>query len=186
MNRLSHSSPTRAAARQRASFVTRRTSEGVIASYIHHNGRLGVLVEVNCETERGARAPELSALARDLAEHIAAAAPLSVRLDDLPADLLEKRRREFEDELRRLRAQGIDTRVVPLLKTRQEAGRIVPLYLDMVEDARLLVDRGGFFAAVLAGLRERLAALGAERRRRGSVRYWILKRDFRPGERIEL
>jgi elongation factor Ts len=100
MTRLSHPSLTRVSARQRASFVTRRTSEGVIASYIHHNGRLGVLIEVNCETERGARAPELSALARDLAEHIAAAAPLAVRLGDLSAEVIAKRRGEFEDELR--------------------------------------------------------------------------------------
>jgi elongation factor Ts len=100
MTRLSQSTPTRVSARQRASFVTRRTSEGVIASYIHHNGRLGVLVEVNCETERGARAPELSALARDLAEHIAAAAPLAVRHEDLSTELVAKRRREFEEELR--------------------------------------------------------------------------------------
>lgn len=99
---------------------------------------------------------------------------------------LERVDARFEHELRRLRAEGIDTRVVPLLKTRQEAGRVVPLYLDMVEDGRLLVDRGGFFAEVLAGLRARLAALGAERRRRGQVRYWDLKPDFRPGDRIEL
>jgi len=117
---------------------------------------------------------------------------LLVVCETLPAgrfarlDRLQRVDLDFEDELCRLRARGIDTRVVPLLKTRQEASRIVPLYLDMVEDAQLLVDREGFFAAILAGLRERMAALGAERRRRGSVRYWILKRDFRPGERIEL
>ena len=92
----------------------------------------------------------------------------------------------FENELLRLRAAGIDTRVVPLLKTRREAARVVPLYLDMVEDAGLLVDRGGFFAEVLAGLRARLASLGAERRRRGRARYWVLKQDFVPGESIEL
>ena len=92
----------------------------------------------------------------------------------------------FEAELRCLRQSAIDTRVVPILKTRREAGRVVPLYLDMVEDACPLVDRGGFFAEVLTGLRARLAALGAERRRRGRIRYWILKRDFRPGEIIEL
>lgn len=100
--------------------------------------------------------------------------------------VLERVDARFEDELLRLRADGVDTRVVPLLKTRQEATRVVPLYLDMVEDACLLVDRGGFFAEVLAALRARLTALGAERRRRGRVRYWILKRDFRPGESIEL
>jgi predicted nucleotidyltransferase len=101
-------------------------------------------------------------------------------------EVLERVDARFEDELLRLRADGVDTRVVPLLKTRQEATRVVPLYLDMVEDACLLVDRGGFFAEVLAALRARLTALGAERRRRGRVRYWILKRDFRPGESIEL
>jgi predicted nucleotidyltransferase len=100
--------------------------------------------------------------------------------------LLEDVDARFEDQRLALRARGIDTRVVPLLKTRQEALRVVPLYLDLVEDACLLVDRGGFFAQVLAGLRARLGALGAERRRRGQTRYWILKRDFQPGESIEL
>src|SRR3954469_25890565 len=100
MLRLLTQPNSRISQRQRESFVTRRTSEGVIASYIHPNGRLGVLVEVNCETERGARAPELSALARDLAEHIAAAAPLAVRHEDLSTELVAKRRREFEEELR--------------------------------------------------------------------------------------
>jgi len=56
----------------------------------------------------------------------------------------------------------------------------------MSEDARLLYDRDAFFAGILQRLRARLAALGAERRRRGRTRYWILKRDFRPGEVIEL
>ena len=98
MTRLSQPTPTRVSSKQRASFVTRRTSEGVIASYIHHNGRLGVLIEVNCETERGARVRR--APAPDLAEHVAAAAPLAVRHDDLSADLVAKRRGEFEDELR--------------------------------------------------------------------------------------
>src|SRR4051794_39414204 len=92
--------PTRVAPPHRAGFVTRRTSEGVITSYIHHNGRLGVLIEVNCETERGARAPELSALARDLAEHVAARAPLAVRLEDLSTDVIARRRTEITFELR--------------------------------------------------------------------------------------
>jgi len=100
--------------------------------------------------------------------------------------LLEGADARFENQRLQLHEGGIDTRVVPLLKTRQEALRVVPLYLDMVEDACLLVDRGAFFGEVLAGLRARLAALGAERRRRGRIRYWILKRDFRPGESIEL
>jgi hypothetical protein len=55
--------------------------------------------------------------------------------------LIEAVDRRFEAELGRLRASGIDTRVIPLLKTHEEARRVVPLYLDMVEDARFLVDR---------------------------------------------
>jgi elongation factor Ts len=85
---------------QHANAVVRRTTEGVIASYIHHNGRLGVLVEVNCESVRASRAPELAALARDIAEHIAAAAPLAVRREDLSPELVAQRRLAFENEVR--------------------------------------------------------------------------------------
>ena len=85
-----------------------------------------------------------------------------------------------------LRSRGIDTRLSVVIRTRAEAQHAAPLYLDMVQDARLLYDRGGFFASVLGRLRERLLELGAERRQRGLVRYWILKRDFTPGEVIEL
>ena len=73
-----------------------------------------------------------------------------------------------------------------VLKTRAEAARIVPLYLDLVEDARLLYDRDGFFRSVLARLRASLERLGAERRTRGRIRYWVLKADWTPGEVIEL
>ncbi|HEY9226184.1 MAG TPA: hypothetical protein VIP11_06025 [Gemmatimonadaceae bacterium] len=86
--------------RQRIGAVSRGATEGVIASYIHHNGRLGAIVEVNCETVAGARDPHLAALARDLAEHVAAAAPLAVRREELNPELIARRRREFEDKAR--------------------------------------------------------------------------------------
>lgn len=100
--------------------------------------------------------------------------------------LLEGIDREFEPELERLRALGLQPRLARILKTRQEAARLVPLYLDMVEDARLLYDRDGFFASVLARLRASMTRLGSERRQRGTVRYWILKPDLKPGEVFEL
>ncbi len=112
--------------------------------------------------------------------------------EDFPAGrfarlrLLEPADAAFEPELERLRAQGIHTRLARVIKTRAEAERIVPLYLDMVEDARLLYDRDAFFAGVLARLRRRLAELGAERRTLGRVRYWVLKPDLAPGEVVEL
>lgn len=100
--------------------------------------------------------------------------------------VLEGADRRIEPELERLHPLGLEPRLVPLVKTREEAARVVPLYLDMVEDARLLHDRDGFFRAVLARLRARLTELGAQRRRRGRVRYWVLKPDLRPGEVFEL
>ena len=64
--------------------------------------------------------------------------------------------------------------------------RTVPLDLDMVDDAVLLHDRDAFFDDVLARLRARLRQLGAERRRRGAIRSWVLTPVLVPGEVIEL
>ena len=117
---------------------------------------------------------------------------LLVICDELPEGRFARLRRleaarcALDGEVARLRAEGIDTRFAVIVRTRSEAEHTVPLYLDMVEDARLLYDRDAFFAGVLERLRAKLVALGAERRRRGRTRYWILKRDFTPGEVIEL
>ena len=100
--------------------------------------------------------------------------------------LLDDADRRFGDDLVRLRSRGIDTRLARLIRTRAEATHVVPLYLDLVQDAQLLHDTGGFFASVLARLARSLERLGAERRMRGRVRYWVLKRDFVPGEVFEL
>ena len=70
----------------------KQTSEGLISSYIHHNGKVGVMVEVNCETDFVARTPDFQTLAKEIAMHIAAASPLVVRRDELAADLIEKER----------------------------------------------------------------------------------------------
>ena len=74
----------------------RDTSEGLVVSYIHPGNRIGVLVEVNCETDFVARTDEFQALVRNLAMHIAAAAPLGVSRDDIPADLVAKEREVFK------------------------------------------------------------------------------------------
>jgi elongation factor Ts len=80
--------------------VGKQTSEGLIASYIHHNGRIGVLVEVNCETDFVARTDDFKTLAREVALHIASAAPLAVDKDGIPADRVERERRIFEEQAR--------------------------------------------------------------------------------------
>ncbi len=76
----------------------REAREGIIASYIHHGAKLGVLVEVNCETDFVARTPDFQALARDLAVQIAGLNPRYVSRDDIPPDVLEARRSELAAE----------------------------------------------------------------------------------------
>jgi elongation factor Ts len=73
----------------------RATSEGLVVSYIHPGNRIGVLIEVNCETDFVARTDEFQTLVRNLAMHIAAAAPLGVAREDIPQDLLDKEREVF-------------------------------------------------------------------------------------------
>ena len=68
----------------------RATSNGVVGSYIHTGGRVGVLVEVNCETDFVARTDEFQTLVKELALHIAAADPRYARREDVPAEVLEK------------------------------------------------------------------------------------------------
>ena len=70
----------------------RATREGSVGSYIHAGGRIGVLVEVNCETDFVARTDEFQKLVKDLAMHVAAAAPRYVRREEVPAELLERER----------------------------------------------------------------------------------------------
>ncbi len=80
--------------------VGRATSEGQVASYIHHNGKVGVLVEVNCETDFVARTDDFKELVRYIAEHIAAASPMAVDKDGIPADRIEKERRIAEEQVK--------------------------------------------------------------------------------------
>jgi len=70
----------------------RIAAEGIVGSYIHMGGKVGVLVELNCETDFVARGDEFQQLVKDIAMHIAAAEPRYVSREDIPADLLEKER----------------------------------------------------------------------------------------------
>lgn len=88
--------------------------------------------------------------------------------------------------LERFRREGVATEFSPVFKTPEEATRLSPLFLDMVDDAVILHDRGGFFAGVLDRLRSRLATLGSRRIWRGNAWYWDLKPDYKPGEIFEL
>ncbi len=73
----------------------RSALEGVVTSYIHHGSRLGVLLELNCETDFVARTDDFQQLARELAMQVAGLAPLYVSRDEVPADVLEEQKRLF-------------------------------------------------------------------------------------------
>ncbi len=75
----------------------RGTGEGIISSYIHATGKVGVLVEVQCETDFVARNEEFQEFAREIAIHIAAMNPSVVSVEDLPEDEVERERRLFAE-----------------------------------------------------------------------------------------
>ena len=77
----------------------RETKEGVVASYIHPGARLGVLVEVNCETDFVAKTDSFQELVRDLAMQVAAAAPRWVAREDVPGDVLDKEREIYRGQM---------------------------------------------------------------------------------------
>jgi len=105
----------------------REASEGLIEAYIHFNGRVGVLVEVNCETDFVARTEDFKQLVRDVALHIASAKPLAVRVEDLPAELVARERKIYE-------AQAAEEKKPDAVKAKIVEGRLKKFF----EEAALL------------------------------------------------
>src|SRR5213594_428791 len=77
----------------------REASEGWIGSYIHHDGSVAVLVELNSETDFVARTDDFKALAKEIAVHVAATKPLAVRFEDLPPELVQRERQVYEAQV---------------------------------------------------------------------------------------
>jgi elongation factor Ts len=94
----------------------REAAEGVVSSYVHSNNRIGVIAEVNCETDFVARNDEFMEFARDVALHIAAAAPRWVSEEDVPEEALE--------EERRVLAQQADSSKPPEVQEKMTEGRL--------------------------------------------------------------
>lgn len=117
---------------------------------------------------------------------------LLIVMKNLPKDSMLKRIRLFETKvedklnLDEYWKMGYYISLSPVLKTPEEAEKFSPLYLDMVYDAVILYDRDYFFTRILQKLRDRLKELGAERVRMGKKWYWVLKKDSRFGETVEL
>ena len=78
----------------------RVTAEGAVGSYIHMGGKVGVLVEINCESDFVARGEEFQQLVKDVAMHVAASDPRYTNRDEVPADVLEKEREITREQLK--------------------------------------------------------------------------------------
>src|SRR5207247_6321109 len=89
----------------------RIATEGPVEAYIHTGGRVGAIVEVNCETDFVARTEEFKRLARDLAMQVTAAAPQYVSRESIPADAVDAMRRQFSAELAGKPAAAVDGRL---------------------------------------------------------------------------
>jgi len=118
---------------------------------------------------------------------------LLIVVEKLPSGRM-KRIREFESIEEKIeplleslhRKEGIHTYISAIIKSPEEAEKGSPIFLDMVEDARILFDRNGFFEEVLDKLKKRLKELGSKRIWKGNAWYWDLKPDYKPGEIFEL
>jgi elongation factor Ts len=114
-----------AAAEKKAERVA---NEGLVASYIHAGGKIGVLVEVNSETDFVARNPKFAELTRDIAMHVAAMSPQYIDAQSVPAEIVDEARREFAS-------------AVPAGKPPEIAARIVDGKLNKWYEERCLLNQ---------------------------------------------
>jgi len=155
-----------ASARKRSG---RSANEGVVESYVHFNRRVGVLVEVNCETDFVAETDEFRTLAREVALHVASARPRWTSRDEVPQDVLDAERRVYEGQARE---QGKPDNVIE----RMVAGKLETFFKETVLFDQPYVKDPGKSVAELA--EEASARLGENVIIRGFCR-------FQPGEDLE-
>ena len=103
---------------------SRIAAEGIVTSYIHMGGKIGVLVEINCETDFVAKTDEFQQIGHDIALQIAAASPKYVRVEEVPAEVLEK-----EKEI--LRNQALNEGKPAQIIEKMVEGRVKKFYQDV-------------------------------------------------------
>jgi len=90
----------------------RATAQGRVHSYVHHNGRVGVLVEVNCETDFVAKNEQFQTFLNDLCLHICAVSPLAVRREEIPAEAVERERRIAREQAAGKKPENVIEKIV--------------------------------------------------------------------------
>ena len=114
--------------------ASRAATEGAVASYIHMGGKIGVLVEVNCETDFVARTEGFQLLVKDLAMQIAASAPLYVRREDVPAAVVEKEMEIARAQAREQKKPDAIVEKIATGKVEKYFGEVVLLEQPFVKD----------------------------------------------------
>jgi len=118
----------------------KEANEGQIFSYIHSNNKLGVIVELNCETDFVAKTDEFQGLGRNLAMQVAAAAPLVVKREDIPDDVLEREKEIFRNQaLQAGKPEKILDKIVDG-KVEKFYSEIVLLEQSFIKDDKLTVE----------------------------------------------
>ncbi|SFD68920.1 elongation factor Ts [Paenibacillus catalpae] len=140
----------------------RVATEGVVESYIHAGGRIGVLVEINCETDFVAKTDQFRTFARDIAMHIAAANPKFVKREEVPAEEIEKER-----EI--LKAQALNEGKPEKIVEKMVDGRISKYYEEYcLMEQSFVKDPDKTISALL---NEKISAIGENISIRRFVRY---------------
>jgi elongation factor Ts len=103
----------------------RAAGQGVIEIYLHFNGRVGTMVELNSETDFVANTAEFRQLAKDVALHVASARPIAVRIEDVPADVVERERRVYA-------AQVAEEKKPDAVKAKIVEGKLKKFYQENV------------------------------------------------------
>ncbi|MFQ5350191.1 MAG: translation elongation factor Ts [Thermoanaerobaculia bacterium] len=121
--------------------VGRKAADGLVGSYIHAGGKIGVLVEVNCETDFVARTDDYKQLVKDLAMHIAAADPSFVRREEVTDEVLEGERRVYREQaLAEGKPEAVVERIVEG-KLKKFYGESVLLEQPFVKDPDLTIEK---------------------------------------------
>lgn len=140
----------------------RVATEGVVESYIHAGGRIGVIVEINCETDFVAKTDQFKEFARDIAMHIAAVSPKYVRREEVPAEEVEK-----EKEI--LKAQALNEGKPEKIVEKMVEGRIGKFYEDIcLLDQQFVKDPDKTVATLL---NEKISTIGENISIRRFIRY---------------
>ena len=118
----------------------RATAQGRIASYIHHNGRVGVLLEVNCETDFVAKNEQFQTFLSDICLHICAVSPMAVRREEIPAGLVETEKRIAREQIAGKKPDNLIEKIIEGKLNKWYADRVLLEQPFVKDDKRCVKD----------------------------------------------